>query len=360
MKAIYQKNCDWKRVARDILQPQEVILVIGSTDVGKSTFCRFLVEEGVSQGLQVGFVDADVGQSQIGPPTTIGFKLFSELPNWLDTTAEDLYFVGSTSPERHLLQCITGVRLMVDVALATGADVVIIDTTGYVEGSGAIALKQHKIELVRPSVLVCIQRFYELDPIVAGFDACDFMQVHHLSPPQTVTSKTNEFRRKHREASFNHYFSETVEEILPFEQVCGQRTTFLAGRPVGTDELKNLSDLAEDRVLYAAWVHRTLVLVTRTALSTEIQVRIKSHLGLTNLVAEVPDYFENRCVGLVNSVGKMVSLGIIQTVDFQANYLRIRCKAGAASATKLVQFGQYQQNCQIFKNTVKKRSNVFR
>ena len=112
MKAVYQGNRDWERIARYIVQPQAVILVVGSTDTGKSTFCRFLVEQGVSQGLRVGLVDADVGQSRIGPPTTIGLKILSQNPHWDEIEADDLYFVGWISPEGHLLQCVTGVRLI--------------------------------------------------------------------------------------------------------------------------------------------------------------------------------------------------------------------------------------------------------
>jgi polynucleotide 5'-hydroxyl-kinase GRC3/NOL9 len=343
MKDVYQTNHDWERIARCIVQPQQVVLVIGSTDVGKSTFCRFLVERGVSQGLKVGFVDADVGQSQIGPPTTIGFKIFSQKPDWLDTEADDLYFVGWTSPERHLLQCVTGVRLMVDTALGSGADFIVVDTTGYVEGMGAIALKQHKVELIRPSYLICIRRSSELDPIVVGFDAFDFMQIHQLSPHQAATSKTNTFRRKYREACFDRYFSETVEETLPFEEIRGQRTAFFIGRRANAKELEILSDLTEDRVIYAEWGHRTLALVTLHVLSNLTQARIKSHLSLTDLVAEIPEYFEGRFVGLVNTSGKVLSIGIIKEIDFQTNHLKVRCKAGIASETKFVQFGRYKE-----------------
>ena len=77
MADTYQPNRDWENLARKVVQPQQIVLVIGATDVGKSTFCRFLIERGVTSKLKVGFVDADVGQSQIGPPTTIGLKIFS-------------------------------------------------------------------------------------------------------------------------------------------------------------------------------------------------------------------------------------------------------------------------------------------
>jgi len=342
MTAVYQTNDEWERIASCIVQPQQIVLVIGAIDVGKSTFCRFLVEQAVSQGLTVGLVDADVGQSQVGPPTTIGLKVFSQKPNWLNTEADDLYFVGSTSPERHLLQCTTGVRWMVDAALGAGTDFIVVDTSGYVEGMGAIALKQHKVELIRPSCLVCIRRSSELDPIVACFDAFHFIQIHLISPHQAVTSKTNEFRRKYRESCFNLYFSETVGEKLPFEQIRGQRTTFFIGRPAHAKELEVLSELAEDRVLYAESGHRRLALVTPHVLSNLSQARIRDRMRLTSLVAEVPEYFERRFVGLVSASGKLLSVGIIKAIDFQANHVKVRCKAGAASETKVLQFGQYQ------------------
>ena len=65
-----------KNLRVGLSNPQQVVLVIGATDVGKSTFCRFLVDSAVDRGLKTVFVDTDVGQSQIGPPTTIGMKSF--------------------------------------------------------------------------------------------------------------------------------------------------------------------------------------------------------------------------------------------------------------------------------------------
>ena len=67
---------------------------------------------------------------------------------------------------------------MVDTALRAAVDFVVIDTTGYVKGMGAVALKRHKIEIIQPRYLVCIQHSGELDAIVAGFDAIQSMKVY--------------------------------------------------------------------------------------------------------------------------------------------------------------------------------------
>ncbi|MDE0300277.1 MAG: Clp1/GlmU family protein [Candidatus Poribacteria bacterium] len=342
MKGDYQGNHDWERIARRIIHPQAIVLVIGSVDTGKSTFCRFLVEQGLARGLTVGLVDADLGQSQIGPPATIGLKVLSQNPDWNEIEADDLYFVGWISPEGHSLRCVTGVRLMVDTAVRAGVDFVVVDTSGYVKGRGAVTLKQHKIEIIQPRHLVCIQRSGELDEIVAGFDDIHPVKVHRLAPHRASTSKTSDFRRKYRESRVNRYFSETVEACLPFERFRGQRTPYFVGRSANARELEILSDLAETRVLYAEWGHRTLALVTQEVLPDCVQSQLKHRLSLSNLVARPQRYFERRFVGLIDARGKTVSVAIIKAVDFEANCLTLLCKPDTAENTKIVQFGRYK------------------
>lgn len=343
----YQPNYDWERLARQVVQPQRIVLVIGATDVGKSTFCRFLIERGVTNGLQVGFVDSDVGQSQIGPPTTVGLKIFPsngspENFEKIDSEPDALYFVGWISPERHLLQCVTGTRLMVDAALEMGADFVVVDTTGYVEGDTAVVLKQHKIELIKPTHLICLHRSRELEAIVAPFESCDKMQTHRLVPHRSVVSKSDGDRRRYRESSFAHYFSDCVQEMLPFNQIRGQRTPFFNGRQANHRELEVLSGFVNDHIFYAEWKHRSLALVTPDALPHLTQSRLKSHLSLRSLVVETPQYFERCLVGLLSASGTMISIGVIEAVDFNAQQLEIRCQAGTAAKTKTIQFGQYR------------------
>ena len=41
MNGTYQVNQDWQKLANRIVKPQQIVLVIGATDAGKSTFCHF-------------------------------------------------------------------------------------------------------------------------------------------------------------------------------------------------------------------------------------------------------------------------------------------------------------------------------
>lgn len=52
-----------------------ITMVVGPTDVGKSTVCRILLNYAVRMGRTPVFVDLDVGQGQVSVPGSVG-KLF--------------------------------------------------------------------------------------------------------------------------------------------------------------------------------------------------------------------------------------------------------------------------------------------
>lgn len=143
-------------------------LLLGGTDSGKSTLVRELANRALAAGRRVGIVDADVGQSDVGPPTTIGLGLI-DAPIALSGPihASRLYFVGDTTPARHLLPAVVGTALMVRAARAQRCDLILVDTTGMVTGRLASVLKFHKIQAVQPRTLVAIQKQSELEGLLA-------------------------------------------------------------------------------------------------------------------------------------------------------------------------------------------------
>lgn len=63
---------EWQQSADRIVAqaaPGLRVIVVGVTDTGKSTFCRYLASCLVEAGIEVSLVDADVGHCTIGPPT---------------------------------------------------------------------------------------------------------------------------------------------------------------------------------------------------------------------------------------------------------------------------------------------------
>ena len=58
--------------------------------------------------------------------------------------ADAIYFVGSTSPKGHMLPMVIGAMKLVEQARAAGADLIVVDTTGFIHGTQGQVLKIHK------------------------------------------------------------------------------------------------------------------------------------------------------------------------------------------------------------------------
>jgi polynucleotide 5'-hydroxyl-kinase GRC3/NOL9 len=340
----YNISNEWKELALQVIQPNQTIMVIGKVDMGKSTLCRFLADEGIKRRLKVAVVDADVGQSWIGPPTTVGMKLVVNSIDELNDPPDALYFVGWISPERHLLQTVVGVKMMVDAAFAQNADVVIVDTTGLIEGAVGSVLKHSKVELLRPNHIIFIQQNRELDLLIRSLQNISTHKIHLLSRSKNVERKSKEYRRQFREDKFNEYFANCDIVEIPISQIRGQRTTFFNGKKATAKELENLSNLVDDHVLYAEWSYRGLSIVTIDRISGLTVRRICSHLSLDNLNAEIIDDFEQILVALLDEKNRVLSLGVIQGIDFNAGALKIISKPEIVKATRVIQFGSYRMD----------------
>ncbi|MDH3539462.1 MAG: Clp1/GlmU family protein [Acidimicrobiia bacterium] len=155
-----------EHLVEDLVARRGVIMLMGAPDTGKTTLARQILAAAVDAGLTTAYVDADVGQSTVGPPGCAGLA-WVRSPSDLATldSGDELRFVGSTNPSRLVLQMVLATATLVEVA-RNSADLVVIDTTGTVSGVTGQTLKYHKVELCRPDVVVGIQRGSELEPVI--------------------------------------------------------------------------------------------------------------------------------------------------------------------------------------------------
>jgi polynucleotide 5'-kinase involved in rRNA processing len=191
-----------------------VTMLVGGLDTGKSTLARNVARAGVDAGLTAAVLDADIGQSSVGPPTTVGLKLAREAGDLEPDTlarADALTFVGTTSPQGHLLPLVSGSRLLLDLARAEGADLVVVDTTGLVSGVFGQVLKFHKIGLLRPDLVVGLERGEELEPLLGVIRRFYPGEVIALQVPAEVVPTSVERRAVLREESMRRYFAEPLQ-----------------------------------------------------------------------------------------------------------------------------------------------------
>jgi polynucleotide 5'-kinase involved in rRNA processing len=189
-------------------------MLVGGLDTGKSTLARRIARAGLDEGLTAAILDADIGQSSVGPPSTVGLKLVRD-PADLEpdalARADALAFVGTTSPQGHLLPLVSGSRLLLDNARAQGADMVVVDTTGLVSGVFGQILKFHKIGLLRPDLVVGLERGEELEPLLGVVRRFYASEVAALPVPSGVEATSVERRAALREESMRRYFTEPLQ-----------------------------------------------------------------------------------------------------------------------------------------------------
>ena len=83
-----------------------VVALVGGLDSGKTTLSRQMMREALGAGRIPAYLDADLGQKSVGPPTTVGLKLIrseEDLDPARLVLADACYFVGAISPQGNLL-----------------------------------------------------------------------------------------------------------------------------------------------------------------------------------------------------------------------------------------------------------------
>jgi polynucleotide 5'-hydroxyl-kinase GRC3/NOL9 len=143
-----------------------VVMLLGAPDTGKTTMALRLLRAAAEMGKAAAYIDADVGQTTVGPPTTVGLAWIRSVADLDDVAhADEMRFVGSISPKHLVLQEVVATAALVEVARRE-AELIVIDTTGAISGVTGQTLKFHKTELCRPDVVVALQRGSEIEPIV--------------------------------------------------------------------------------------------------------------------------------------------------------------------------------------------------
>jgi polynucleotide 5'-hydroxyl-kinase GRC3/NOL9 len=198
----------WERITLSALGG--TLLVVGAPDTGKSTFARYLYRRLFAHHERVAFVDGDVGQATLGPPTTMTLALGQPDDDAFPPAGPRFRaFVGDVSPRRHMLPTLVGAHRLVQKARAEGATAIVFDTTGLVDPAyGGGELKRAKVELLRPTVVVGIQRGIELEHLLVPLRRSRRTRVVDLPASRSARRREVPDRQEHRAARFGRYFAE--------------------------------------------------------------------------------------------------------------------------------------------------------
>lgn len=190
----------WKMAAEAVEEMgQGRVLVVGMTDVGKSTLCAYLVNKLLLHGLRPTVVDGDIGQSDIGPPTTVGISVPTTwVTSLIDLKPGAMIFIGHTSPskvEDRIIDALKRLSGRIEDSLT------IINSDGWVLDSDAISYKVRMIAATRPDLVVGLANGTELQPILSGSKA----QSISIETAKEVLARSRSDRREIRTANYRRF-----------------------------------------------------------------------------------------------------------------------------------------------------------
>ena len=314
----------WEKAANEIMSlPKPVtVMVVGVMDSGKTSFCTFLVNEALKAKLKTAVIDADLGQSDVGPPSTVGFNYVNEpVKDLFDINAQDAVFVGSTSPSGAINKVIEGLTRLKDRAIEEDTDFLVVNTDGWVEGEEASAYKVRLAEKVGPSAVVGMQRSNELTPIL---DSLSGTKVLVIDSPQLIKPRSREKRKILRELSYKKYLKGAKTQTFSLSWIKAECCIFGAGGPLPRKRLEELSNLLGTRPVYAEeTVAAFFVVLRRSNAVTEEQIKaVEDYFGKrVKLIREGDE--EGLLVGLMDEADKFLGIGILDGVDYKRKALKI-------------------------------------
>lgn len=314
---------DWKAVAGRTKQAAKICIVIGKIDSGKTTLCKFLIHKWTVSGIRVGYVDSDLGQSTLGPPATVGLKIFNTPPNQADySNAFNLHFVGNTSPEGFLLQTLHAVKIMVDESFQRGSEITLVDTTGFVDGPVARILKLHKIELLRPQWIIALQAKDELEHLLKGYEKMDW-QVIRLGCSKQAVIRSQTERQKYRIEKYKAYFK--LARLID----CSINKIVFPSCVIGTGQRINPAKLPKEicirgvDYLYMEKCGSELLVVANCPDTSMPLNELKSYFGVVSIVFIERFELRDLLVGLNDKDNNTLGLGTITDLDPLADKLTL-------------------------------------
>jgi len=331
---------EWERAAEAVLARPGVVVLLGASDSGKTTLARILTERCRAAGRTVGLVDGDIGQSSLGPPTTVGLAILSpDLPITPSPRPQVLHFVGSTSPPGHFLPLILGTQDLVRRAIAQGADIVLVDTTGLILGSVAASLKWHKLIALQPRHVLALQRAEALEPILRLVEGQAALEIHRLPISSRVTRRSHAARRVFREERFRQYFASASRHDLEWKKLRFTRLWLNTGRRLGRDELALLGVSLRTMPLYAEALGAEGLVFVRGPFSRAALYQVRNALQVSDVLVIDVEELRGTLLGLHDRDGEILALGILQDFDPEQERIRVLTPIQDPARVARVAFG---------------------
>jgi len=234
----------WEKAFREVVSHGRtvIVMVMGGVDSGKTTFCVYLANKALRDGWKPAVIDGDLGQSDIGPPSTIGFgRVTKPMKDLFEMEAENVCFVGVTSPSLALNKVVEGLTAIKSRVSQKDVDLLIVNTDGWVEGEEAVRYKVQLAERIIPDIVVGIQQTNELTPILTLLK--EKRRVIAIESSQVIRKRNREKRKTLRELGYKKYLKEAKVRLFLLNQIGVEDALSETGGRLATEHMEGMEGL---------------------------------------------------------------------------------------------------------------------
>lgn len=279
------------------------IMVVGPTDVGKSTLCQLLLNYAVRIGRAPLFVDIDVGQSMISIPGTIAAAVIERPTDVEDgfsqIAAPLVYHFGHSSPNENLALynlLISRMAQVIQTKCETNKKIscsgVVINTSGWVRGGGYQSLV-HTAGAFEVDIIVVLDQERLYNELVR--DMPDFVKVIVIPKSGGVVERNAHSRNESRDSKIREYFYGLSNSFFPhsFEVKFSDIKIYKIGGPTLPDSCLPLGMKPQDSKTKIVPVQPSVglmhhVMSLSSALTPDklVEVNVLGFLVITNVDTE--------------------------------------------------------------------------
>lgn len=195
------------------LMERGTAIIVGPPDAGKSTLCTFLTNELINRGMRTSVVDADIGQADIGPPTTIASaRPTRPVPSLTELEPDRMVFIGHINPSAAKSVVISGIKRIMN---SYDRSMTIINTDGWTLDTDAVLYKSKIISTIEPEIVIGIGSETDLKPIM------DTSKSNWISveSSQATHQRTRSERREIRNSGYERYLAGSIAHNVNLEEV---------------------------------------------------------------------------------------------------------------------------------------------
>lgn len=337
----------WAKAAEKILSLAKkplVIMILGRVDVGKSSFCVFLSNTMLRSKKKVAIVDGDLGQSDVGPPASIGYgRVRRPIKDLFEVHADDIFFIGVTTPSGVMERVISGLVEMKGKALEkTNPEFLIVNTDGWVEGEDAAKYKLSMVESVNPDIIVGLQQQEELAFILGSLKA----EKITVETSQNAKQRDKEKRKVLRELGYKKYLKGAKVLTFPLSWMRIEGVPLGSGMPPRKPQMKKIEELLSLVPLHCEETSTAILLVlgTQQWVHRDRIKAIEEDFGKKVRVMREGDE-EGLLVSLHNENGNFSGIGILTGIDYERKTMKVYTPAKGKISTINVGQIKLDKNC---------------